>query len=126
MTWLQLRLDTDREQVATLDKLMLTTGAVAVTMEDNADQAVAIILKSLPAATPDARCSLIRVLGQLGGAEALAAVTAATGDADTDVREAAWTSWMATSSMSSTRVCFSDSTATVRSTDRCPLSSTRI
>ena len=40
MTWLQLRLDTRPEQVETLEHLMLATGAVAVTMEDNADQPV--------------------------------------------------------------------------------------
>ncbi len=40
MTWLQLRLDTRPEQVAALEDLMLATGAVAVTMEDNADQPV--------------------------------------------------------------------------------------
>jgi ribosomal protein L11 methyltransferase len=38
MTWLQLRLDTNRDNVETLEDLMLATGAVAVTMEDNADQ----------------------------------------------------------------------------------------
>ena len=40
MTWLQLRLDTHPAQVETLEQLMLATGAVAVTMEDNADQPV--------------------------------------------------------------------------------------
>ena len=40
MTWLQLRLDTRPEQVETLEQVMLATGAVAVTMEDNADQPV--------------------------------------------------------------------------------------
>jgi ribosomal protein L11 methyltransferase len=40
MTWLQLRLETDRDNVETLEDLMLATGAVAVTMEDNADQPV--------------------------------------------------------------------------------------
>jgi ribosomal protein L11 methyltransferase len=40
MTWLQLRLDTDPGSVETLEDLMLATGAVAVTMEDNADQPV--------------------------------------------------------------------------------------
>ena len=40
MTWLQLRLDTQPAQVGTLEDLMLSTGAVAVTMEDNADQPV--------------------------------------------------------------------------------------
>ena len=40
MTWLQLRLDTDPDAVETLEDLMLSTGAVAVTMEDNADQPV--------------------------------------------------------------------------------------
>jgi ribosomal protein L11 methyltransferase len=38
MTWLQLRLDTHPDQVDALEDLMLSTGAVAVTMEDNADQ----------------------------------------------------------------------------------------
>ena len=40
MTWLQLRLDTQPAQVEALESLMLATGAVAVTMEDNADQPV--------------------------------------------------------------------------------------
>jgi ribosomal protein L11 methyltransferase len=40
MTWLQLRLETDRDNVETLEDLLLATGAVAVTMEDNADQPV--------------------------------------------------------------------------------------
>jgi ribosomal protein L11 methyltransferase len=40
MAWLQLRLDTHPAQVETLENLMLATGAVAVTMEDNADQPV--------------------------------------------------------------------------------------
>ncbi len=40
MTWLQLRLDTDPAAAESLEDLMLTTGAVAVTLEDNADQPV--------------------------------------------------------------------------------------
>ena len=40
MTWLQLRLDTHPDQIEALENLMLATGAVAVTMEDNADQPV--------------------------------------------------------------------------------------
>ena len=40
MTWLQLRLDTHPDQIEILEDLMLATGAVAVTMEDNADQPV--------------------------------------------------------------------------------------
>ena len=41
MTWLQLRLDTHPERRhAALEDLMLATGAVAVTLEDNADQPV--------------------------------------------------------------------------------------
>ncbi len=40
MSWLQLRLDTSPDQVEALETLMLATGAVAVTMEDNADQPV--------------------------------------------------------------------------------------
>ena len=38
MTWLQLRLDARRGDVAELERLLLATGAVAVTLEDNADQ----------------------------------------------------------------------------------------
>ncbi len=38
MTWLQLRLDARRGDVATLEEVLLATGAVAVTLEDNADQ----------------------------------------------------------------------------------------
>jgi ribosomal protein L11 methyltransferase len=40
MAWLQLRLDTHPDQIQALEDLMLGTGAVAVTMEDNADQPV--------------------------------------------------------------------------------------
>lgn len=40
MSWLQLRLDTRPDQVEVLEELMLATGSVAVTMEDNADQPV--------------------------------------------------------------------------------------
>ncbi|MFV0476848.1 MAG: 50S ribosomal protein L11 methyltransferase [Parahaliea sp.] len=40
MTWLQLRLDTHPEAVEALEALMLATGAVAVTLQDNADQPV--------------------------------------------------------------------------------------
>lgn len=38
MTWLQLSLDTSAEGVEALEDLMLATGAVAVTLADNADQ----------------------------------------------------------------------------------------
>ena len=38
MTWLQLRLDVQRGDIAALEELLLATGAVAVTLEDNADQ----------------------------------------------------------------------------------------
>ncbi len=55
----------------------------------NVDQAAAIILTMLPDATPEASASLIRVLGQLGGAEALAAVAAAAGDEDAGASQAA-------------------------------------
>ncbi|MEM1113432.1 MAG: 50S ribosomal protein L11 methyltransferase [Pseudomonadota bacterium] len=40
MTWLQLRLDTQPEDVSLLEDLMLASGCVAVTLEDNADQPV--------------------------------------------------------------------------------------
>ncbi|MEH6515058.1 MAG: 50S ribosomal protein L11 methyltransferase [Halioglobus sp.] len=40
MTWLQLRLDTDPAAVESLEDLMLATGAVSVTLEDNADDPV--------------------------------------------------------------------------------------
>ena len=40
MTWLQLRLDTQPENVEALEDLMLATGSVAVTLEDNADNPV--------------------------------------------------------------------------------------
>lgn len=40
MTWLQLRLDTNPDQLNELEQHMLDSGAVAVTMEDNADQPV--------------------------------------------------------------------------------------
>jgi ribosomal protein L11 methyltransferase len=38
MTWLQLRLEARRDDIAVLEELLLATGAVAVTLEDNADQ----------------------------------------------------------------------------------------
>ncbi|HEY6130586.1 MAG TPA: 50S ribosomal protein L11 methyltransferase, partial [Halioglobus sp.] len=38
MTWVQLRLDALRDNVAALEERLLATGAVAVTLEDNADQ----------------------------------------------------------------------------------------
>ena len=40
MPWLQLRLDTDPAEIQQLEDLMLSAGAVAVTMEDNADEPV--------------------------------------------------------------------------------------
>ena len=40
MTWLQLRLETCPDDVAELEQLLLATGSVAVTLEDNADQPV--------------------------------------------------------------------------------------
>ena len=40
MTWIQLRLDTRPEEVTALEDLLQATGAVAVTLEDNADQPV--------------------------------------------------------------------------------------
>lgn len=38
MSWLQLRLDTRRDDIETLEDRLLASGAVAVTFEDNADQ----------------------------------------------------------------------------------------
>jgi ribosomal protein L11 methyltransferase len=40
LTWIQLRLDTRPEDVEALETLMLAAGAVAVTLQDNADQPV--------------------------------------------------------------------------------------
>jgi ribosomal protein L11 methyltransferase len=40
VSWIQLRLDTNPDQVKSLEELMLASGSVAVTMEDNADQPV--------------------------------------------------------------------------------------
>jgi len=40
MSWLQLRLDARPDELEKLEGLMLATGSVAVTMEDNADNAV--------------------------------------------------------------------------------------
>ena len=40
MTWLQLRLDAQPDTVEALEDVMLASGAVAVTMEDNADDPV--------------------------------------------------------------------------------------
>lgn len=49
MSWLQLRLDTRPGDVGALEECMLATGAVAVTLEDNADQPV---LEPAVGATP--------------------------------------------------------------------------
>ena len=49
MSWLQMRLQTHRELVEVLEDLLLATGAVAVTLEDNADQPV---LEPAPGETP--------------------------------------------------------------------------
>jgi ribosomal protein L11 methyltransferase len=38
MTWLQLRVDAERAQIAKWEQHLLESGAVAVTLEDNADQ----------------------------------------------------------------------------------------
>lgn len=38
MSWIQLRLDTSPDKVEALEELLLATGSVAVTLEDNADQ----------------------------------------------------------------------------------------
>jgi ribosomal protein L11 methyltransferase len=38
MTWLQLRVDTQRAEIAAWEDHLLVSGAVAVTLEDNADQ----------------------------------------------------------------------------------------
>ncbi len=38
MNWLQLRLDTERDEISALETRLLASGAVAVTLEDNADQ----------------------------------------------------------------------------------------
>ncbi|MCB1688938.1 MAG: 50S ribosomal protein L11 methyltransferase [Halioglobus sp.] len=38
MTWLQLRVDAQRPEIAEWDDALLASGAVAVTLEDNADQ----------------------------------------------------------------------------------------
>ncbi len=40
MSWIQLRLDSNPEQAGELEDLLLASGSVAVTMEDNADQPV--------------------------------------------------------------------------------------
>ena len=40
MSWLQLRLDTVPGDVTTLEEALLAAGAVAVTLEDNADDPV--------------------------------------------------------------------------------------
>jgi len=51
----------------------------------NVEKSISPVLAALPEGTTPARCSLIRVLGQVGGARALAAVSAATGDEDAEV-----------------------------------------
>ncbi len=56
----------------------------------NVEESVAPLLEALPETTETARCSVLRVLGQVGGAKALAAVTAATGDENATVSNAAF------------------------------------
>ncbi len=63
---------------------------IACRRADSVNQAVATVLTALPDATSETRCSLIRVLGQLDSAEALAAVIAAAGHEDTVVSQAAF------------------------------------
>ena len=55
----------------------------------NVEKSTAPVLAALPESTETARCSLIRVLGQLGGAKALAATAAATGDENASVSKTA-------------------------------------
>lgn len=40
MPWLQLKIDSDRNQAEAIEDLMLATGAVSVTLQDNADQPI--------------------------------------------------------------------------------------
>jgi ribosomal protein L11 methyltransferase len=40
MPWLQLRIDTSREQASAIEDAVLNAGAVSVTLEDNADQPI--------------------------------------------------------------------------------------
>ncbi len=63
--------------------------AAACRSAKNAEKAAAPVMAALPESTETARCSLIRVLGQLGGAKALAAVAAAAGDESESVRKTA-------------------------------------
>jgi len=66
------------------------TVVAACRRADKIDRAVDIMLAALPDATSEAECSLIRVLGHLDGTEALTAVTAAVGDEDATVSQAAF------------------------------------
>lgn len=56
----------------------------------NTEEAIATLVAILPKAPEAARCSLVRALGRVAGARALAAVTAAAGDESQSVREAAF------------------------------------
>ncbi len=40
MPWLQLKLTTERDSAESLEDLLLASGAVSVTLEDNADQPI--------------------------------------------------------------------------------------
>jgi len=55
----------------------------------NIEKSTERVLEAVPDAPEAARCSVIRVLGQLGGAKALAAVATAVGDESASVRETA-------------------------------------
>jgi len=63
-----------------------------------------MVLAALPNASSEAKCSLIRVLGQLDGTEALAAVTAAADDEDKAVSQAAFETLGASSNPRATDV----------------------
>ena len=76
--------EADQERASAVDAVV-----VACRSGGNVDRAAAAVMAALPKATDTARCSLIRVLGQLGSASALAAAAAEIGSENADVRKAA-------------------------------------
>ena len=68
-----------------IEKAVVTACRSARDVEESTARVLAVFRK----AAKTARCSLMRVLGQLGGAKALAAAAKATGDENADVRKTA-------------------------------------
>ena len=82
---IDLLLETDSP--ATRDALEKAIGNVASRQKTEASR-VTLIVAALPKASADAKVSLLKVLGRLGGAKALAAVRSAAGSSDAKLKDA--------------------------------------